>query len=144
MTDSTNRNASNAFLFFLRYKDQHNLYYAGIRVDGTVIIKKKIGKEYFTLGEEKVFKGKYDRQTMPCLIPTEAWMGLRATCTNQKDGSVKITVKVDKKDGKGFIEVLSATDKDGKSGNPFVNAGSVGIRTDFMDVEFKDYSITEH
>src|SRR3989338_3479902 len=39
MSESPNRNASNGFLLFNRYIDGDNLYYTGVRVDGSVVIK---------------------------------------------------------------------------------------------------------
>ena len=38
---SPNRNGSNGLLLMTRYRDSGTLYYAGLRVDGTAVIKKK-------------------------------------------------------------------------------------------------------
>ncbi len=42
LSADSHRDASNGLLLFNRYQDGNNLYYTGIRVDGTVVIKKKI------------------------------------------------------------------------------------------------------
>ena len=47
LTNSPNRNQSNGLLFMTRYTDANNLYYIGIRVDGTAIIKKKKNGIYY-------------------------------------------------------------------------------------------------
>lgn len=89
LSSSSNRNASNGVLLILRYQDGDNLYYAGIRVDGTAVIKKKINGEYTTLAQQKIFDGVYDRETNPNLLPKNKWLGLRSEVTNENN-SVRI------------------------------------------------------
>ena len=66
MTDSPNRNASNGVLMFHRYVDSDNLYYAGVRVDGATVIKKKYRGTYYTLATKPMYSGgPYDRASRP-------------------------------------------------------------------------------
>jgi len=136
MSSSPNRNSSNGVLFFNRYKDQNNVYYTGIRVDGTSIIKKKVGGVYTTLDQEKVLAGTYS--SMNPLIPTGSWMGLKSIVTDNADGSVSIKVYLDKANNGNWLLIASATDKS----NPLKGSGFGGIRTDFADVQFTNYQFT--
>jgi hypothetical protein len=138
---SGNRNQSNGVLLFLRYSDADNLYYAGIRVDGFAVIKKKTGGAYTTLAEAPLFPGTYDRIRQPNLIPRGEWIGLRAELT-AVENAVTIQLYCDL-DRSGFwAPALQANDALAP-GTVLSQAGYAGIRTDFMDVEFDDYSIEE-
>ncbi|MBX4210727.1 hypothetical protein KW783_02020 [Candidatus Parcubacteria bacterium] len=75
-SNSPNRAAHNGFLFLERYQDSDNLYYAGIRVDGNAVIKKKVKGTYYTLGIFPAFPGAYNRETTPSLLPTHKWVGV--------------------------------------------------------------------
>jgi hypothetical protein len=136
---SPNRNASNGILFFNRYKDQNNVYYTGIRVDGTSVIKKKANGVYTTLDQDKVFDGSYDRLGQPNLIPLSKWMGLRSMVSDNSDGSVSIKVYLDKNNDGHWQLVSSATDRN----NPITGQGYAGIRSDFADMRFKDFRLTD-
>src|SRR3990172_10201649 len=57
LSASPNRNASNGLLLMSRYLDQNNLYYAGIRVDGAAVIKKKYLGKYYTMAYARMFTG---------------------------------------------------------------------------------------
>ena len=57
LSSSDNRNESNGILLFNRYEDGDNLYYTGLRVDGTAVIKKKYAGKYYTLSEKVFFPG---------------------------------------------------------------------------------------
>jgi hypothetical protein len=145
LSTSKNRNESNGALLFNRYQDGDNLYYAGVRVDGDAVIKKKTEGKYYTLAEKPVFtkETKYDRLKSPNLIPENAWIGIKTELKNTGE-TVNIKLYMDK-EGKGawqlILETQDSGDKYGKS--PFLQAGYGGIRTDFMDVYFKNYSINE-
>lgn len=141
MSDSPNRNASNGVLIFGRYYDGDNTYYAGVRDDGQAIIKKKANGVYYTLAAAQIFgtAGKYDRETKPTLLPVQTWMGLRVSIENAWDGSVLIRMYLDRGNTGTFVSVLSARDR-GVGSPPFREAGHVGIRTDFKDVEFQSFS----
>lgn len=146
MSASVNRDASNGILFFNRYQNGNNLYYAGIRVDGAAVIKKKINGTYYTLAYNSVYKADapYNRDTNPNLIPGQKWFGLKSEIKTNADGTVNIKVFIDKDKTGVWILAAEATD-DGKSygGAPILSEGYAGIRTDFMDVEFDDYKIVE-
>lgn len=143
LSDSTNRNASNGLLFFSRYIDSNNLYYTGLRVDGDVVIKKKLAGTYYTLATAHIFTGKrYDRKTNPNLLPLNTWIGLKTEIRTNADKSVSVKVLIDKNNSGSWVEVLNVIDKRSMYGNdPILQAGNAGIRTDFMDVEFDRYSL---
>jgi len=128
-----------------RYSDQYNLYYAGIRNDGEAIIKKKVNGSYYTLASVQIFgvKGQYDRTTTPSLLPKMKWMRMKVQVTDQKDGSVKIRLLLDRENDGSFVSILSAVDQ-GVGGEPLHKAGYAGIRTDFMDVEFDNYRVSNY
>jgi hypothetical protein len=141
LSASANRDRSNGVLLFHRYRDAQNLYYAGARVDGSAVIKKKTGGVYATLAEAPLFPGSYDRTGAPDLIPHGVWIGLRTVLYTEGD-RVTILLYTDP-DRSGFwVLALQAEDTVDPAG-PLARAGGAGIRTDFMDVEFDDYRIEE-
>jgi hypothetical protein len=141
---SPNRRDSNGLLLFNRYQDAYNLYYTGIRVDGSAVIKKKIKGEYYDLAREQIFNmsEKYDRNKNPNLLPLNEWIGLRSVVRTNNDGTVTIELYMDKQRTGDWILIAKATD-DGMNygGKVISDSGYTGIRTDFMDVEFDDYII---
>ena len=137
LSETSQRNGSNGVLLFNRYQDGNNLYYAGIRVDGKVVVKKKLRGRYYTLGDAKVVSGRYDRWSNPNLLPQNRWIGVKSRVYDVA-GGVRIEVSVNWMDGDGWKTVLSTTDA-GRWGTPIWNAGYGGIRTDFMDLEFENY-----
>jgi hypothetical protein len=142
-TDTLNRDGLSGFFFLSRYSDPNNFYYAGVRMDGGVVIKKKTGGIYYTLGSAQVFGNKesYDKHAMPNLLPTNTWLRMRSETKDLPDGDVAITLSLDI-DGTGFKEVLRATDHNGRYGKSLVLRGPAraGIRSDFMDMSFEDYT----
>lgn len=141
LSSSPNRNESNGLLLFERYRDSNNLYYAGIRRDGAAVIKKKQNGIYYTLAfTNGIFPGVYDHDTNPNLLPINSWNGLMSEVTNQPDGSVNIKLFIDKNWNDSWRLVAQAVDN-GTFGQPIIQAGAAGIRTDFMDVEFDSYLI---
>lgn len=143
LTDSPNRNASNGLLLMTRYVDGNNLYYIGIRVDGTAIIKKKMNGTYYTLAQKTLpgVSGSYHRTTNPNLIPHNTWIGLRARVITNPDNTVSITEFIDIGKTGQWIEVASATDNVSYGGAILSKPGYSGIRTDFMDVSFDDFRV---
>jgi hypothetical protein len=152
LSSSPNRNISNGLLLFLRYQDQNNTYYAGLRVDGTAVIKKKVEGEYTTLAQEKVFEGNYNRDRTPSLLPKDEWIGIKSEIRNE-DGKVRIKLYIEES-LRDSIEnnvtnnkwklILEATDEGDSLGKkPILESGFVGIRSDFMDVQFKDFRVSE-
>jgi hypothetical protein len=146
MSASPNRNASNGVLLFNRYQNGNNLYYTGIRVDGTAVIKKKINGTYYTLDQKPFYYSDvpYNRDINPNLIPGQKWIGLRSEIKTNSDNTVSIKIFIDKDKTGNWILAAEAED-DGKSygGAAILNEGYAGIRTDFMDVEFDDYKIVK-
>jgi hypothetical protein len=145
LSESDNRAESNGVLLFNRYQDGDNLYYTGIRVDGFAVIKKKIAGKYYTLKQKHVLTGEaeYDRDKSPNLIPTHRFLGIKSEVVNDGDG-VDIRLYMDSGEGKGWQLMLETHDTGDEYGEkPFLEDGYAGIRTDFMDVIFRDYSIRE-
>lgn len=142
---SPNRNASNGLFFFNRYLDANNVYYTGIRVDGAAVIKKKMNGTYYTMASRKIFSGTYDATSSPILLPVGSWIGMRTVTSDNGAGGVDIRVEVDHPSlGSGWTAVLSATDSGGSfGGSAIAGPGHAGLRTDFMDVEFENYSAVE-
>ncbi len=143
MTDSPNRAEHNGFLFFNRYVDGSNLYYTGLRVDGHVVIKKKSKGTYTTLAENTVFPGAYNRSSNPTLIPKNQWIGLRSQIEDVGTGKVRIRVYMDEKNTGAWKLIADTTDDGTRGGAAITQKAYAGIRTDFMDVEFKNYGIKE-
>lgn len=141
LSSSPNRNQSNGLLLFNRYQDGANLYYTGVRVDGSAVIKKKINGTYYTMAEIRgVFPGTYNSNSNPDLLPKNKWIGLRSEVLNMPDGKVEIRLYTDLGWTGKWNLVASAVD-DGKSygGAAFTEEGYGGIRTDFMDVQFENF-----
>ena len=145
LSDSFYRKASNGILLFNRYQDGDNLYYVGLRVDGSVIVKKKYKKKYYTMASEKILDGVYNQDTNPNLIPTNQWIGVKNKIKTVNSNQVEIKVFINmNKEKEDWKEVLTVVD-DGKAfgGDAILTEGYAGIRTDFMDVEFDDYFVGE-
>ena len=138
---SANREKSNGVLLFIRYHDADNLYYAGVRVDGSAVIKKKSAGVYTTLAETPWFPGTYNRASSPNLIPHRAWIGLR-TVMQADEETVTIQLYVDP-DRSGFWILALQAEVNADTAEEADQTGYGGIRTDFMDVEFDDYRIEE-
>ncbi len=127
---SPNRNESNGLFLMNRAKDSNNLYYAGIRIDGKAVIKKKIKGKYHTLAIKKIFNS----------IPEDKWMGIKSQVENSNN-EVQLKLSVTNDRGANWVEVLQVRDR-GKNGRVLSEEGRAGIRSDFMDVEFDDYNIS--
>ena len=138
------RNQSNALLLFSRYIDSDNLYYAGIRVDGDAVIKKKLAGTYYTLEIVPVIEEQYDRDINPLLLPTNEWIGIRFDVQTLADDKVSLELYLDIGQTGNWEKVLSIVDTDGDQGPLAIrDAAHAGIRTDFMDVLIDNYSICE-
>jgi hypothetical protein len=139
---SWNRNASNGVLLFSRYVDANNTYYAGLRVDGGVVIKKKKAGKYSTLAFRSWFGNRYDydRTHRPNLLPRYEWLGIRTEILDLASGGTRIRLYVSEGFGKRWDLALEALDTSGGSdGPPITSAGRAGIRSDFMDLSFENY-----
>ncbi|MGH7898561.1 MAG: hypothetical protein ACREQQ_11450 [Candidatus Binatia bacterium] len=141
LSASPNRNASNGVLLLNRYLDSQNLYYAGIRVDGAAVIKKKVGGQYFTLAYLKILPGTYHPTNNPNLLQKDQLIGIESRVSTNDDGSVTVALWIDRLDGGGWQLAMEAVDRGTLGGPPITAAGHGGIRTDFMDVEFQSYRI---
>lgn len=142
-SESYSRNASNGLFLMNRYQmGGQTLYYAGIRVDGTAVIKKKYRGVYYTMAQKKIFAGTYTGwQDNVNLLPHRTWLALKAQTYNEPDGSVRVELFM--KQGSGeWSQLLSATDS-GQYGDtsPITEEGFTGIRSDFMDVQFENFRI---
>jgi hypothetical protein len=140
MTETPNRDGYSGVLLMSRYKDGQNLYYTGLRMDGTATVKKKKSGIYTTLGSARVFSAEsgFNRDTNPNLIPGEKWMGLKSRVEDVKGGA-RITLWLDREDNGVWEKILEVTDKS----NPIKGSQHAGLRTDYMDVTFDDYKLTE-
>lgn len=142
LSESPNRNASNGVLLFNRYQDSNNLYYTGVRVDGAVVIKKKINGDYHTIAYKKIYPGTYNRQSSPNLLPKQRWMGIKSEVRTNADNTVAIRVyTADQKNGPWQLVLEGVDDGVRYGGAPITTGAYAGIRTDFMDLEFDDYRI---
>lgn len=145
LSTSTNRNQSNGILLMTRYVDSNNLYYVGVRVDGTSIIKKKIGGVYYTLSQKPLpgVTGVYNVATNPNLLPHGTWIGVRVVVVNTSAGAVSIKQYIDIGKTGNWTLVADVTDSGSQYGSaPITGVGSIGLRTDFMDVLFDDLKVS--
>ena len=144
LTNTPNRDGYSGVLFFSRYRDSDTLYYAGIRMDGMAVIKKKVGGTYYTMASAKVFPGTYNKQSMPSLLPQRQWMRMRLVTEDMLDGSVSLVLYLDKHNTGAYVEVARATDRNGLHNNtPVIGGpGYAGMRTDYQDVFFNDFKLT--
>jgi hypothetical protein len=144
LSQSPNRNQSNGLFFFNRYQDADNLYYTGIRVDGFAVIKKKYHGTYYTMAEKQILPGTYNHDSQPDLLPHNTWIGMRSQVTTSSNGTVVINLWSDLGQSGNWQLVDTATDNGSSYGGPVISqAGYGGIRTDFMDVSFKQYSLAQ-
>jgi hypothetical protein len=141
-SESNNRNESNGVLLMSRYQDGkkngQTLYYGGVRVDGTAVIKKKYDGIYYTMAQRVIFPGHYERKEKINLLPHHAWIGLRMDTITENDGRVSVRLYI--MEYGVWEEILSAKDDDTTfNGTPVIPEGHLGIRTDFMDVQFQNF-----
>lgn len=141
---SPNRNASNGILFFNRYQGGDTLYYAGVRVDGAAVIKKKYHGVYYTLDYRPVFTEPiYDRRHQPNVLPLRTWVGLRVQVENVEAKNIHLRLWMDVgRTGEWKLVAEATDDNQSYGGQAIVQSGHAGIRTDFMDIVFDDYRIS--
>lgn len=138
LSSSPNRAGSNGISLMNRDQDSNDLYYVTLRVDGKLVVKKKLNGVYNTLGQTTIYAGTYNRDTNPSLIPVNKWIGLRDQVVNNTDGSVSIKVFTDQGWTGTWKQVLEVKD----SSSVISSQGYAGMRTDFMDVTFDNYKIS--
>jgi hypothetical protein len=145
MTDTPNRDGYSGVLLMSRYVDQYSLYYAGVRMDGDVVIKKKYKGTYHTLAQKSHFSSsqEYNKYTNPSIIPMNRWIGMRSVTKTNSNGTVSIDLYLDETGtGNSWKKVLSVVDQN--TGSAVIdNVGHVGIRTDYANVQFDNYRIKE-
>lgn len=154
-TESPNRNESNGLLLMSRYEDSDNFYSAGVRVDGLAVIAKKYQGTYYTMAEKQIFglpaatstaqagsaTSTYKREEDMNLLPHQEWLSLRSDTITATNGTVSIKLFMKRNAETKWTQLLSATDngKDFGTTTPTTDPYPVGIRTDFMDVEFDNF-----
>jgi hypothetical protein len=145
LSESENRNDSNGVLLMQRYQDRDNLYYAGVRVDGNAVVKKKKEGNYYTLAITPLFYSEalYNRDTTPNIIPGQKWIGIRSEVTTDTLGRVHISFSADKQNNGSWQKVIDIVDSGQIGGAPIVGPGLSGIRTDFLEAEFDDFRIVK-
>jgi hypothetical protein len=145
LSESKNRNDSNGVLLMQRYQDRDNLYYAGVRVDGNAVIKKKKEGNYYTLAITPLFYSEalYNRDTTPNIIPGDKWIGIRSEVATDGLGRVHISLSADKNNNGEWQKVIDIIDNGQTGGAPIVGPGLSGIRTDFLEAEFDDFRIVK-
>lgn len=144
LSNSVNKHAYNGESLFLRYVDTNNFYYAGVRADGGVVIKKKVNGSYQTLAYKKVLAGTYDSVNSPDLIPKNVWVGLKATIANDSSGNPIITLYMDQNNTGAWTQVLQVTDNPATYGAGISSAGLIGIQSDFADAEFDNFLLSNY
>lgn len=141
--ESPNQNASNGLLLMNRYApDGKTLYYAGIRVDGTAVIKKKYRGTYYTMAQKKIFPGTYIAGEDVNLLPHSEWITLKSDVVTKATGSARIDLYMKRAGDTSWTLLISGIDDGAKYGNtPVITSGHAGIRTDFMDVKFDRFRV---
>ena len=137
------RDAFSGIFLMSRYVNSDTLYYAGIRMDGKAVIKKKYRGVYYTLAEAQLFASPapYDRVRFPNLIPTNTWYRMESQTITTSSGTVQIRLSFAHSLSEPLETVLTTTDT-GVFGPPITGKGHTGIRTDYADVLFDNYKIT--
>ena len=109
------------------------------------VIKKKIGGTYYTMAYKPIYLDSvYDRDSNPNLIPTNKWIGIKTEIRNIDKNQVDLKLFGDLNGTGEWSLLLEAVDDGTKYGaKAIIQGGYAGIRSDFMDVEFKDYKATE-
>ncbi len=141
LSSSENRNSSNGVLLMSRYRDNDNLYYAGLRVDGSAVIKKKAYGKYTTLATKPFNMPKQNQANKnENKIATNTWIGEKFVTVNNADGSVNLKLFINMGDKENWKLVLDVNDTVQLSGtNPLRETGNIGIRSDFMDIQFSNF-----
>jgi hypothetical protein len=143
LSNAKNIQAYNGQSLLVRYADVNNYYYAGLRADGGVVIKKKVNGVYQTLGYKKIIPGTYSAVSSPNLIPKGEWIGLKTVVESDASGDPEISLYTDIGKTGTWTLVLQAVDDPAKFGAGLTRAGLVGIESDFSDVQFDDFLLSD-
>jgi hypothetical protein len=142
-TSSPERGAWSGILLMQRYLGADDLYYAGLRLDGTAVIKKKRGGRYETLAIVPRLPGASEGRVREDGLPVGRWIRLRSTAIDGPDGAVRLALYVaGERPDDGWTVAAEAVD-DGSRGAPIREPGRAGIRADFADVEIDEYEAAE-
>lgn len=133
-----NRRPYNHEAVIARYQDDNNYYFASVRADGDIDIKKKVNGAFVTLGEAKLFPGAWNASTNPDLIPLNRWVGLKLSVTDTSAGP-KLELYTDVGWTNTWTLALSATD----ASNAIASAGAVGIESNYGDVIFDNFLVQD-
>ena len=142
MTNPVNRHPYSGESILARYQNDETFYYAGIRDDGAVVIKKKLNGVYQTLSQRQLLSGTYNVSSNPDLIPKNTWIGLRFTVQDTSAGP-QLTLFTDIGKTGTWSQALSVVDDPAKFGSSIPNAGIVGIESDYADAQFDNFVFSE-
>lgn len=140
LANAANRHSYTGESIIARYQNEKTFYYAGIRVDGSIVIKKQNNGSYHTLASKQIFPGTYDANTNYNLIPLSKWIGLKLVVVDTSDG-VKLTAYTDIGKTGTWKLALTAIDDPQKFGPAITNGGYVGIESDFADVQIDTFAV---
>jgi len=142
---STNQNESNGIFLMSRYQNADNLFYAGVRVDGAATIKRKLNGNYETLAYRPYLPGSPETYRIhQSLLPQQTWFGIRSTVSTDAQGRISIALFIDRDDQNHWEQLVETTDRISTGNAPLLfEPGRAGIRSDFMDLEIKDYRTRE-
>lgn len=110
---------------FARYTNADNLYVAALKTDGTIFIQSKVKCNYRTIARGK----------MPFKLGT--WYTLKLTVERQADGRDLLRFYVDNM-STPVLTGRSSTNN-GTSEANHLRSGTVGVRTDYVDVFLDDW-----
>jgi hypothetical protein len=150
--DKKNLGPDNGVSLMVNYQNGDNLYYVGLRADGFAGIKKKIDGQYSVLQNPvQVFPGNYKHYDN--LIPQDKWIGLKAVVVEEQrhndifpggKDQIYIALYMDQT-GDGSSSSSSSwkyvTSYLDQNSTTIFKQGHTGIRTDFMDAQFKDFKV---
>lgn len=141
-TNTPNRGAWSGVFLMSHYQDNDHLYYAGIRFDGSAVIKKKCRGAYHTLASAPLFTS---RQSSQNAIPTDTWHEMRSVVYTDENDAVIVELWMRAPETKQWRLIVSAADNYQLNRTPILTGSShVGIRTDYSDVTFDRYEVIEH
>ncbi|HET8581461.1 MAG TPA: LamG-like jellyroll fold domain-containing protein [Candidatus Paceibacterota bacterium] len=134
LSNAANRHAYNGESVIARYQDGNDYYYAGIRADGNVVIKRKVNGSFTTLAVKKVLPGTWSASGDADLIPLNKWVGLKLDVTNTSKGQ-KLSLYTDIGWTGRWTLAASALDSDAT----LAKAGTAGIESTFGDLVFDNF-----
>jgi hypothetical protein len=141
LANPENRDPWNGIHLISRWQDGNNYYFAGIRNDGHVIIKKKVNGLFYTLAEKTFFGGIYNATTNPSLLPKNTWINLRKVTSTDASGNTRIQLYIDQNQSGTWTLALDTTDT-GVQGVKITTQGLSGIRSDFIDMSMDNFKFS--